>query len=124
MATLRPARLLRRLAHSAGAPAPLHLVFGSHTIPHPEKASTGGEDAFFADDASLDSHHSHSTDIRASRTFRPGARASPQVNARDIQAQSPIQNQGRSRNRAQLATPDASALKNELARVGLATTTL
>lgn len=52
MATLRPARLLRRLAHSAGAPAPLHLVFGSHTIPHPEKASTGGEDAFFADDAS------------------------------------------------------------------------
>jgi protein phosphatase PTC7 len=29
----------------------LHMMFGSANIPHPEKATTGGEDAFFADDA-------------------------------------------------------------------------
>ena len=28
----------------------LHIVFGAHNIPHPAKASTGGEDAFFFDD--------------------------------------------------------------------------
>ena len=30
--------------------ASLHIVFGAHNIPHPAKASTGGEDAFFFDD--------------------------------------------------------------------------
>lgn len=28
----------------------LHVVFGAHNIPHPEKAGKGGEDAFFFDD--------------------------------------------------------------------------
>ena len=31
--------------------AGLHIVFGSHNIPHPAKAATGGEDGFFFDDA-------------------------------------------------------------------------
>lgn len=30
---------------------PLHLVFGSKGIPHPDKADKGGEDAFFHDDS-------------------------------------------------------------------------
>ena len=30
--------------------ASLHVVFGAHNVPHPAKAATGGEDAFFFDD--------------------------------------------------------------------------
>lgn len=30
--------------------ASLHIVFGAHAIPHPEKVARGGEDAFFCDD--------------------------------------------------------------------------
>lgn len=48
--------LSRSLASSAASPAAaatpsLHLVFGAASIPHPEKAAKGGEDAFFCDDA-------------------------------------------------------------------------
>ena len=41
--------VLLLLAALPGA-ASLHLVFGAHNIPHPSKAVTGGEDAFFFDD--------------------------------------------------------------------------
>ena len=47
----RPQRLLllMLLLLVPGASS-LHVVFGAHNIPHPEKAGKGGEDAFFFDD--------------------------------------------------------------------------
>jgi protein phosphatase PTC7 len=42
--------LARSFSSAPFASAPLHLVFGSCGIPHPEKAAKGGEDAYFADD--------------------------------------------------------------------------
>ena len=42
---------VRRLRRDARQ-QPLHLVFGTHSMPHPDKLAKGGEDAFFADDAS------------------------------------------------------------------------
>jgi protein phosphatase PTC7 len=47
----RPQRLLlpMLLLIIPGASS-LHVVFGAHNIPHPEKAGKGGEDAFFFDD--------------------------------------------------------------------------
>ena len=44
-----PVAVLMLLLLAPGA-ASYHIVFGSHNIPHPDKASTGGEDAFFFDD--------------------------------------------------------------------------
>ena len=40
------------VAATASKAAPLHIVFGAANLPHPEKLVKGGEDAFFADDAS------------------------------------------------------------------------
>jgi len=48
MAGARPMLMLLVLVPGAAA---LHIVFGAHNIPHPGKAGTGGEDAFFFDDS-------------------------------------------------------------------------
>ena len=44
---LRASLLALGSVHGA---AGLHLVFGGHCIPHPQKVDKGGEDAFFFDD--------------------------------------------------------------------------
>ena len=41
--------MLLLLASPKGT-ASLHIVFGGHNIPHPDKVGKCGEDAFFADD--------------------------------------------------------------------------
>ena len=47
----RPSARVGLLRGFATASKPLHMVFGASSIPHPDKALKGGEDAFFSDDS-------------------------------------------------------------------------